>query len=145
MHRRSLISLVSVGLVAACATGPKMVEIQNRVPQLPADKGRIWFYREVAALFGAGVQPSVRLNGAKVGDATPNGFFFVDVAAGDHEVATSTEVERRVTFTLAAGQERFVKLTVGLGVLVHRVIPELVEPATGRAAIMGLSYTGTAL
>jgi hypothetical protein len=145
MQRRPLIGLLPLGILAACATGPKMAEISNRIPPLPGDKGRIWFYREVAALFGAGLQPAVRLNGAKVGDATPNGFFFVDMPPGDYEVATSTEVERRVTFTLAAGQERFVKLTVGLGVLVHRVFPELVEPATGRAAIMGLAYTGTSL
>ncbi len=144
MRRRHFIGFLPLGALAACATGPKMAEISNRIPVLPPDKGRIWFYRE-SVFFGDGLQPSVRLNGNKVGDATPNGFFFVDMPPGDYEVATTTEVERRATFTLAAGQERFVKLSIGLGVLVGRVIPELVEPATGRAAMMGLAYTGTSM
>jgi hypothetical protein len=93
-------------------------------------------------MFGAGIQPDVMLNGARVGDSTPGGFFFIDRPAGNFEVLLSTEVERKVTFTLAPKEERYVRMTVGLGVIVYRVYPELVDPAEALKEIVELSYTG---
>ncbi|MBI2508706.1 MAG: DUF2846 domain-containing protein, partial [Betaproteobacteria bacterium] len=89
------------------------------------------------------IQPSVMLNGQQVGDSKPGGFFFVDRDPGNYEVLLSTEVERKLTFTLAGGQEQYVKMTVTLGVIVYRVFPELVDAATAKADMQDLSYTGT--
>ena len=94
---------------------------------------------------GAGIQPAVMLNGEKVGDSQPGGFFFVDAAPGNKEVVLSTEVERKLTFTLDKKQTQYVKMTVGLGVIVYRVYPELSDAKEGEPALRELSYTGTAV
>jgi hypothetical protein len=141
---RSLLAVTALALLSACASGPKYKDVVNTFPAPAADQGRIWFYRS-GTMFGAGIQPNVMLNGAKVGDSVPGGFFYVDRPAGNYEVLLSTEVERKVTFTLEPRQERYIRMTVGLGVIVYRVYPELVDPAEGRAEIMDASHIGTKL
>jgi hypothetical protein len=137
--------LVMLAAVAAgCATGPKYAEVSGAIPAIPADQGRIYFYRS-GQPFGSGIQPSIMLNGQKVGDSQPNGFFFVDRPPGSYEVVLSTEVDRKLTFTLAPAEERFVRMSVGLGVIVYRVYPELADRATALAEIKDLAYTGPPL
>jgi hypothetical protein len=138
---RSLLAVAAFALVSACASGPKYNEVASTFPAPSVDQGRIWFYRS-GIMFGAGIQPNVMLNGAKVGESVPGGFFYVDRPAGNYEVLLSTEVERKVTFTLEPRQERYVRMTVGLGVIVYRVFPELVDPAAGSKEIAEASYTG---
>ena len=144
MHKaiRLLLAVASLALLSACASGPKYNEVAKTFPALAVDQGRIWFYRS-GTMFGAGIQPNVMLNAVKVGDSVPGGFFYVDRPAGNYEVLLSTEVERKVTFTLEPRQERYIRMTVGLGVIVYRVYPELVDPAEGRAEITEASYIGT--
>lgn len=139
-----LVGVAAVAILAGCATGPKHAEVKSQIPNLKPGEGRMYFYRE-SQPFGAAIQPDVMLNGAKVGDSVPGGFFFVDQAPGAKEVVTSTEVERKLTFTLDPGQTRYVRTTVGLGVLVYRVYPELMDNATGEKEIAELSYTGPPL
>ena len=138
---KSLLAAMALALLSACASGPKYSEAANTFPQLAVNQGRIWFYRS-GIMFGAGIQPDVLLNGSKVGDSVPGGFFFVDRPAGNYEVLLSTEVERKVTFTLEPRQERYIRMTVGLGVVVYRVFPELVDPAEGGKEIIETSYIG---
>jgi hypothetical protein len=141
---RALMAATLALFLAACASGPKYGEIKGSIPSLAADKGRIYFYRS-GTMFGSGIQPSVLLNGEKVGDSVPGGFYFLDRNPGNYEVLLSTEVERKLTFTLAQGQEQYVRMSVGFGVVVYRVYPELVDVATGRAEIQDLSYIGDAI
>ena len=79
---RNLVRLASVlcavALVAACATGPKSAEMKGGIPGLDPAKGRIFFYRNSSMLIGGGLQPTILLNGTKVGDSIPGGFYFVD-------------------------------------------------------------------
>jgi len=130
--------------LAACASGPKYTEVKSSIPTASAEQGRIYFYRS-GIMFGAGIQPSVMLNGEKVGDSKPGGFFFIDRAPGNHEVMLSSEVEKKVSFTLEKGQTQYVKMTVGMGVIVYRVYPELVDAAQAQTDMQDLSYTGTPL
>lgn len=136
------LALSAAVLLSACAaTGPKHSEMRASMPQLKADQGRIYFYR-TSSMFGAAMQPSVMLNGRTVGESKPGGFFYVDQPAGPQEVSTSTEVEKKLTFTLERGQTRYVRTSVGFGVAVGRVYPELVDNATGEKELQEASYTG---
>jgi hypothetical protein len=137
-------AMVAMVLVSACASGPKLAEMRASIPALKPDQGRIYFYRS-GSMLGAGIQPSINLNGTVVGDSKPGGFFFVDRVPGPMEVMTTTEVERKLTFTLAPGQTRYVKSVVGLGVIVYRVYPELVDNATGEKELEETSYIGKPL
>lgn len=59
--------------------------------------------------------------------------------------ATATEVEKKLTFTLEAQQVRYVRTTVGFGIMVGRVYPELVDNETGVKEIEDASYIGQPL
>ena len=141
---RLCVSLLLPLVLAACATGPKLSEMKSSIPTLGPEQGRIYFYRSGSA-FGAAVQPSILLNGTVVGASKPGGFFFVDQAAGNKEVGTSTEVEKKLSFTLDPGQTRYVRTVIGLGLFVGRVYPELVDDATGERELQEASYIGPPL
>jgi hypothetical protein len=113
--------------------------MKSSIPTLAQGQGRIYFYRSNSML-GAAVQPDIALNGQVVGSSQPGGFFYVDRPAGTYEAVCGTEVDRKASFVLDAGQERYIKTSVGMGVMVAHVIPELVDPAEGSAAVQSLSY-----
>ena len=100
---RLLFVVLSLAFLAGCATGPSYTEVKNTFPELTADKGRIFFYRD-GGLFGGGIQPSIRLNGDVIGDAVPGGFFFRDVKPGVYDVSVNTEVVRSANVGLVAMQ-----------------------------------------
>jgi len=125
-------------VLSGCATGAKYTEVASTLPPLAPSQGRIYFYRPSA--FGAAVQPDINLNSQKVGTAKPHGFYFVDRPPGNYEVTAATETEKKLTFTLEPGQERFVRLRIAMGVLVGRIIPELVDKAQAEKELSSLSF-----
>jgi hypothetical protein len=135
---RLFVAVVVGGLLSGCATGAKYGEVASTFPTLGASQGRIYFYRPSA--FGAAVQPDIRLNGEKVGTAKPHGFYFVDRAPGNYEVAAATETEKKLTFTLAPREERYVRLKIQMGVMVGRIVPELVDKAEAESELKSLAY-----
>lgn len=139
-----LFTALAIAIVlSSCASGPRMSEIKSSIPTVKADQGRIYFYR--SGLLGGAIQPNVWLNGHVVGESKPNGFFFLDMPPGPMEVSTSSEVEKKLTFVLEAGQTRYVRLSVGLGILVYRIYPELSNATEAIQELQDLKYTGTAL
>ena len=125
-------------LLSGCATGAKYAEVKSTIPALAPSEGRIYFYRPSA--LGAAVQPDIKLNEQKVGTAKPHGFYFVDRAPGNYEVSAATETEKKLTFTLAVGQERFVRLKIQIGLLVGRIVPELVDRTEAEGELKDLSF-----
>jgi Protein of unknown function (DUF2846) len=137
----TLVSILTSLLLSACATsGPRFSEMAPSITPAKAEMGRIYFYR--TTVLGTAVQPDVRLNGEVVGKAVPLGFFYADRPAGNYQVATETEVERKLTFTLDAGQVRYVRLNISMGLFVGHVYGELVDDAKGRDEIADTRYTG---
>ena len=98
--------------IAGCASGPKFSEMQSSMPTLKAGEGRIYVYRD--STFGAAIVPSVYVNGREVGRSMANSFFYVDRAPGEYKVSATTEVERSVSLALAAGESKYVKVSIGL-------------------------------
>jgi Protein of unknown function (DUF2846) len=124
--------------LSGCASGPKYSVASSSFPSLAASQGRIYFYRPSA--LGAAVQPDIKLNGEKVGTAKPHGFYFVDREPGSYEVTAATETEKKLTFVLESGQERYVRLKIQMGILVGRIVPELVDKSEAETEINDLSY-----
>lgn len=130
-------------LLSACASsGPKFNEMGATMAAAKPDMGRIYFYR--TALIGMAVQPEVRLNGEGVGKAVPNGFFYVDRPAGNYQVVTETEVEKKLTFTLEPGQVRYVRLDISMGFWVGHVYGELIDEDKAKSEIASMRYIGSA-
>jgi hypothetical protein len=130
-------------LASGCASGPQFSTVSRSLPPVSEGKARIFFYRSTG-LIGAAIQPDIKLNGLVVGTSVPLGVFYVDRNPGNIVVTTTTEVEKRLTFTVAAGETRYVRCSVGLGVLTYRILPELVGESEAKREMADLSYIGTA-
>ena len=140
---RHLMGACLLFLLAGCASGPTVSEMQSAIPALDPKLGRIYFYRE--GTMGGAIQPSVLLNGEKVGDAVPNGFFYVDRAPGKYIAAAITEVERNVEFALKPGETVYVRLRATFGAIAARIQVEMATPSMfDYAAAQGIRYTGAA-
>lgn len=131
---------VMLFLLGACATGPKFSEYSAQIPAPNPDLGRIYFYRPSAA--APVLKPNVVLNNETVGEAIPHGFFYVDRTPGDYEAVTTTEVARKVSFSLEKGQTRYIRFRVGIGFFVGHVYGELVDEQTGQSEISKCKFTG---
>jgi len=141
MRKVWLAALLLVAMLGGCASGPKFETVASSITPVPSGQARIYFYR--SGTLGAAIQPEIRLNDSVVGKAEPNGVFFVDRPPGNMEVVTGSEVDRKLTFTIGAGETRYVKLGVGLGVLVWRIIPELVDEPKAKSEIADLAFVTT--
>jgi hypothetical protein len=80
------------------------------------------------------------LNGEKIGRATAQGFFYLDLPSGDYEVVTSTEVKRKVSFVLEKGQTRYVRFNISFGFFVGHVYGELVDSEEAMKEIEKCKY-----
>jgi hypothetical protein len=61
----------------------------------------------------------------------------VDRPPGDYEVTTTTELKKSLTFHLEAGQVRYVKLGLSMGLLAGHVYPELMDESVGKHDLEG--------
>ena len=109
-------------LATACASGPKFDQVASGFPAIKAGEGRVYLYRS-SSMMGAAVQPTIYVNGKAVGSSKPGGFFYTDVPAGPVEVSCGTEVEKKATFVIGDHETRYVKTSVGFGIMVGRVYP----------------------
>lgn len=138
---RAALVVAALPLIAACAGGPSYSQMHASEPALASDSGRIYFYRE-GGMMGAAIQPAVDVNGTKVGEAVPGGYFYIDRPAGTYKVSATTEKEEAVDVTLEPGQVRYVKLDISMGFMAGHVTPSVVDPAVGAKEIGDCSYTG---
>ncbi len=143
MHvTKAVIAIIVLSVLTGCAaTGPLYSDMSASIPTLPANKGRIYFYRSDTA-FGAAVTSDISLNGKVVGKSERASVFYVDQIPGNCVVSTSTEVEKQLTFTLAANETRYVHTSVSLGVFVGRINAKLVNAAEAKSEIASLHFTG---
>jgi Protein of unknown function (DUF2846) len=91
---RNLRHLVGALLLAlaACAgpSGPLFPEVAGTVPPVPADRARIYFYRDYEP-YESLSQASLYLNGAPVGVSVSGGFFYRDMAPATYTIAAWTQ------------------------------------------------------
>lgn len=139
--RKIVLAGMSTLLVAGCATGPQYKDVAASIPTLAADHGRVYFFRS-ESFGGAMIQPEIKLNEQVVGRSVSGGFFYVDEPPGSYTVSTKTEVTRSVDFTLHAGETKYVRTSISMGVLVGHITPSLDDPETAPKEIESLKYTG---
>jgi hypothetical protein len=139
---RALLICTGAALIATgCASGPQYKDVASAIPTLAADHGRIYFFR-ADGFGGAPIQPDIKLNDKVVGRSVPGGFFFVDELPGVYTVSTSTEVKRDIKFTLHAGDTKYVRTSVSMGLLIGHITPTLDDPETAPQEVEQLKYTG---
>jgi hypothetical protein len=132
---------VAVALTGCAATGTKFAQQETATPKLSQDMGRVYFYRS-SSMFGAALRPNIKFDGGTVGESLPGGYFYVDAKPGSHEAETSTEASNKVSFVLEKGETKYVRTKPAIGILVGRVVPELVGPEEAQKELVDLSFTG---
>ena len=137
---RSILMLFAAAAVSACASGPNYSEVASAQAPVASDKGRVFFYR--TQVIGAAVQPTIFVNGTGTGTCQPGGVYYVDLDPGKHTANVETEVERKLEFVLEAGEEKYVRCYISIGILVGRGNLELVGASTAKGEIADLSFTG---
>ena len=137
-----LLALLAWSPPGACASGAPEANDGMAPASAPGPgQGRIYFYRD-RSIFGTVMRPDIRLNGEIVGTSRPGEYFFVDRPEGKYIVSTQTETTNSIEFGLEAGQIRFVRTYVTMGLLVGRVQPQLIDPNQGATEISGLTLVG---
>ncbi|MFP3754401.1 DUF2846 domain-containing protein [Cupriavidus sp. SIMBA_020] len=139
--RLALTGMALSFLMAGCASGVKHSEMASSIPSLKSGEGRVYFLRS-ASMFGAAVQPDLRLNNEVVGESKPGGFFFVDRPAGKYVASAATETEKTLSFVLDSGETKYVRSSPSMGLMVGRVVLELETPEKAKEDLASLSYTG---
>ena len=134
------ISIAVTGLLlGACASHLSYSEMKVMMPVQGADKGRIYFYRE-ASWLGNSITPDIAINTETVGASNPGTFFFVDRTPGDYQVLCGKGEHNGASFSLAAGQEVYVRTAVGDTILKSTMVTEVVPTTAAIPAIHGLKY-----
>ena len=128
-------------LLAACAAHEmSYMEMKALMPAAPADKGRIYFYRNTAWL-GNLVTPDILLNNVSIGLSDPGSFFYVDREPGDYRAICGNNGDDHATnFSLAAGQEIYVRTGVAGGVITANMETRVVDAMTAIPEMRGLKY-----
>jgi hypothetical protein len=62
---------------------------------------------------------------------------------GEYTASTRTEVKRDITFTLHAGDTKYVRTSVSMGLLAGHVTPTLEDAEAAEQEVETLKYTGT--
>jgi hypothetical protein len=125
----AIMALAAVPLSAAYASGPKYAVHHLAEPAVSPDMGRIYFYR-VSGLLGFGLQPSIEIDGVKVGKSVTSRYIYVDRPPGTYTISTTTEKEETVSVPLIAGQTVYVRFDVSMGLFLGHVSPVIVDSAT---------------
>jgi hypothetical protein len=137
-------AVLATAILTGCASGPKYAEIAKTIPAVKADQGRIYFMRS-SSMFGAAIQPEIRLNNNVVGKSQPGGFFYVDRPAGKYIAATDTETEKTLSFSLDAGEVKYIRTSPSFGLVAGRMVPTLETAEVAEKELPELSYTGKPL
>jgi len=130
--------LTALLVLSACTTAPPCVAPANTIQTLPADHGRIYFYRLTTV--GNIIRPAVRIDGEPMGRTIPKEFFYVDLPAGNYEISASTIEKYDLSLQLAAGDEKYVRFDVRVSVASWYVRPVLVNTAQGKEELQRTDY-----
>lgn len=137
---RLLVIAVAIFLTGCAATGPRYAEVEASFPTLRSGYGRLVVYRSGG--LGPAVQPDIKLNGEVIGKSQPQGFFFVDRAAGRYTVSARTEVETTLDAELVEGDTTYVQTSITMGLFVGHPRLTLQSESTAVQQLPQLAYTG---
>ncbi len=138
--RQILATLLVLLSIFGCASDPTFDEYARSMPPVPADDGRIYIYRITKV--GDAIRPSVRIDGEPVARAIPNGFFYLDLPAGEYEISAARNTENVLPVRLETGDEKYVRLDVTIGIASWQFTPMLVSADVANKEMKNTAYTG---
>lgn len=131
-----IIVVLSVTLLVGCSNSVQRLELDS-LPQPPAEKGLVYFFRE-KAFQGSAVTFGVYDGSDKIGVLQAGTFFFIEAEPGLHTYSAKTEVSDRLHVVVEAGRSHFIEGSVRLGLFVGQPELRLVNETEGKVAVEGL-------
>lgn len=122
--------LIYALIVGCSASGPVFKPIEP----LPDGKGVVYIYRE-SSFVGAGVYGTVTADKTPITKIYNGGYFPYISTPGAVHFEVSTEATNEADVTVDAGKEKYLKTTVGMGLLVGHLKFSEVSPEIGRKEI----------
>jgi hypothetical protein len=135
--------LASLALLAACA-GPQYGDVARNAPPLKPGEGRIYVFMPDGP---TNIQPKVRLNREVVGRLKAGLFFYVDRPAGNYVVTDQLWTNAGLSFTLPAGETRYISMTtpsLGSTGYVKGNLVLVDPPSEAQRQMLPLHYGGAA-
>jgi len=140
IDRQILATLLVLLSMSGCVSDPTFDEYARSMPPVPADDGRIYIYRITTV--GDAIRPSVRIDGEPVARAIPNGFFYIDLPAGEYEISAAKNTENILPVRLETGDEKYVRLEVNFSTSSWQFTPMLVSADVANEQMKNTAYTG---
>lgn len=135
--------ILSIGVIVAAvilSTGCASVQMASsekdaaaKTFAVKADKANIYVYRNET--MGAAIKMPVALNGKLIGDTASKTYIKLEVPPGDHQLLSKTENDSVVSVKAQPGKNYFVWQEVKMGMFAARSALQLVDDATGKAAV----------
>ena len=136
MKKQIISSLLvcAVALILAGCAGSRNTYslVSAQFPQISAGQGRVYFYRwKEAIAYGERKNTKISLNDQKLGTLRTHCFFFADSPAGVYFVKCQTGLfdpkqgEHKLTFTLNAGETKYIRITELSGLITSDANPTL--------------------
>jgi hypothetical protein len=130
---RCFVLMLAVTMAFGCATkGPAFSKIATA--DIPAGKGVVYVYRP-SGFVGAAVSYDIWRGNEKLGYLVQGGYFTYLANPGELELTAKTEARASLTLDVRAGQEHYVKGSVGVGAFIGRPKLEVVDAETGSREI----------
>lgn len=142
---KALMLIVAALLMAGCASVPMASSDQDaraKTFAVAPGKANIYVYRN--EMMGAAIKMPVILDGQVVGETSAKSYFALEVAPGRHTLASQSASNSVVDVVAQAGKNYFVWQEVKMGMLSAGSKLQLVDDATGRAAVADCSLIASA-
>lgn len=120
---------VAVLVLASCATGAKYAEVRDTLPPIPPQQGRVFVYRP--NFLASEMQPSVKIDGNRVGVSQATGFFYSDQYPGQHRLSLLSGWPDSTNVNVVEGRNSYVRCDILPGVVGPRIRPIQVDETTG--------------
>ncbi|MBK8815599.1 MAG: DUF2846 domain-containing protein [Methylococcaceae bacterium] len=126
----SILLVIPLAIIGCSASGPAF----KPVNPIPYDKGVVYIYRE-PSFAGSGVYGTVTANKMPITKIKNGGYFPFIANPGNVHFEVSTETTNEADVTVEVGKEKYLKTTVGMGLLVGHLNFSEVSPEIGKREI----------
>ena len=135
----SYLTVFALVLLAACRT-PVPLDDPARSAKLKEFSlkpgvGQVYVCRD-GRRYGKRARTAVEIDGQPIGEVSQSTFLYKEVAPGTHElIAKSPEHDSRVTFDIAAGEQKFIQTWLSIGAFSLWAIAEEIDATAGKACV----------
>lgn len=140
--KKSCLVVSALVLLNACATvetvSSPLAQEAKKFAAPDIGKAGLYVYRDSS--FGGSLKKDIWVDGECLGESAPKVFFFTQLPAGKHTVATESEFSpNTLSVDMDAGRNYFVRQYMKMGVFVGGANLELVNEEQGQAAVAKLN------